>query len=101
MKKKSILKSLKNLLIVDVQFKAPALKQYNNWAITDKKIFKKIIKLISEIRRTPFEGTGQPKQLKYELRGCWSRRINQEDRLVYEVNDDRIVIISCKGHYLE
>ncbi|MGB3751453.1 MAG: Txe/YoeB family addiction module toxin [Arcobacteraceae bacterium] len=72
---------------------------YLYWNQTDKQIFKKINALIKEIKRTPFEGTGKPEPLKYELAGCWSRRINHEHRLVYEVTDQGIFIISCKYHY--
>ncbi len=59
----------------------------------------RIIKLLEEIQRTPFEGTGKPEPLKYNLKGCWSRRIDDEHRLVYEVTNDEIVVISCKYHY--
>ncbi|MCF8359357.1 MAG: Txe/YoeB family addiction module toxin [Prolixibacteraceae bacterium] len=50
--------------------------------------------------QTPFEGIGKPEPLKYDLTGCWSRRINQEHRIVYEVRDDKIFILSLKEHYL-
>ncbi|MEZ4701220.1 MAG: Txe/YoeB family addiction module toxin [Rhodothermales bacterium] len=56
-------------------------------------------KLITEIQRTPFEGTGKPEPLKFELKGCWSRRITHEHRLVDEVIDDRIRILACRFHY--
>lgn len=59
----------------------------------------RILKLINEIKRTPFKGTGKPEPLKYQLKGKWSRRITDEHRLVYEVSDDLITIISCKFHY--
>jgi toxin YoeB len=61
---------------------------------------KKINSLIEEITRTPFKGTGQPEPLKHRLSGFWSRRIDKENRLVYTVEtDNKIEIISCKGHY--
>jgi len=60
---------------------------------------KKILILLEEITESPFTGTGKPEMLKYNLSGCWSRRINQEDRLVYEMIDDRILIHSARGHY--
>jgi toxin YoeB len=61
----------------------------------------RVIKLIREVQRTPYDGTGQPEQLKHELAGCWSRRINQEHRLVYQVlpADDRIRILACRYRY--
>lgn len=63
------------------------------------KKFKKINTLIKEIKRDPFNGPGKPEPLKYELAGCWSRRITTEHRLVYEINSYGIVIISCRYHY--
>lgn len=64
-----------------------------------QKMLKKIRQLIESIQEDPFHGIGKPEPLKYELSGCWSRRINQEHRLVYEVTDDKIIILSAKGHY--
>lgn len=72
---------------------------YLYWNQTDKQLFKKINTLIKEIKRTPFEGTGKPEPLKYELAGCWSRRLNHEHRLVYEVTEQGLFIVSCKYHY--
>ena len=54
---------------------------------------------IKEIMRTPFTGTGRPAPLKHELSGCWSRRITQEHRLVYQVTKEMLIIVSCKFHY--
>lgn len=82
-----------------VSFTEKSLAEYQEWAISDKKIFKKINELIKEITRTPFEGTGKPEPLKHELSGFWSRRINQEHRLVYKVENDAVYIASCKYHY--
>ena len=62
-------------------------------------VLKKVRILIEAIQQTPFEGIGKPEALKYDLTGAWSRRINKEHRLVYEVNEDRIFILSVKGHY--
>lgn len=59
----------------------------------------RIIKLLGEIQRNLFEGTGKPEPLKYNLKGYWSRRIDDEHRLVYEITNDDIVVISCKYHY--
>ena len=66
---------------------------------TDKKLLKRINTLIKEIMRNPFEGIGKPEPLKANLSGYWSRRINTEHRLVYEVLEDNIVIIACRFHY--
>ena len=62
-------------------------------------VLKKISALIKEIAQHPFTGTGKPEQLKYRLSGNWSRRINHEDRLVYEIEKDKILIHSLRGHY--
>ena len=64
-----------------------------------KAILKKIISLIEEIAKHPYVGTGKPEPLKYEFVGKWSRRINHEHRIIYEVENDKIVIYSLKGHY--
>jgi toxin YoeB len=62
-------------------------------------VLKKIRKLLEDIARTPYSGIGKPEALKYSLSGCWSRRINKEHRIVYEVINDKIVVYSLKGHY--
>ncbi len=83
----------------DLVFKGNAFNDFNEWAKTDKKIYRKIVDLIQECRRDPFKGSGKPEALKHNFRGCWSRRIDQENRLVYMVREDSIEIISCKYHY--
>lgn len=65
----------------------------------NKAILKKILILLNEIAEHPYEGTGKPESLKYELSGYWSRRITKEHRLIYEVDGDRVLILSAKGHY--
>jgi toxin YoeB len=67
--------------------------------VGDKAVLKKLLKLLEEISEHPFEVTGKPEPLKYSLNGCWSRRINREHRLVYEVKESRVNILSVKGHY--
>ena len=74
-------------------------EEYLSCQSTDKKVLKKINSLIKDIKREPFEGIGKPEPLKYELQGCWSRRVTDEHRLVYEVENDAIYIVSCKYHY--
>lgn len=66
----------------------------------DKVVLKKLLLLLSEITEHPYSGTGKPEALKYNLSGQWSRRINKEHRLIYEVLDDQILVHSTKGHYL-
>lgn len=69
------------------------------WIQHDRKTALRIVRLIKEMQRTPFEGTGKPEPLKHELKGCWSRRITKEHRLVYEVTDEKIRILACRYHY--
>ncbi len=69
-------------------------KQYGNDKTRDK-----IQKLIREIGEMPYSGTGKPEPLKYGLSGCWSRRINRVDRIVYEVSQIQVHIHSLRGHY--
>ena len=72
---------------------------YLYWQQTDKQIVKKINQLIKDIKRDPFDGLGKPEPLKHELSGFWSRRITDEHRLVYEVSEYSIGIVSCRYHY--
>ena len=65
----------------------------------DKKALKRINQLVKDISRNPLEGIGKPEPLKGKLTGFWSRRIDEEHRLVYIVEDDIVVLISCRGHY--
>jgi toxin YoeB len=65
----------------------------------NKAILKKLFLLLDEITEHPYTGTGKPEALKHQLSGCWSRRINKEHRLVYEVLDDTVLILSVRGHY--
>ena len=67
----------------------------------NKVVLKKLLTLLTEITEHPYTGTGKPESLKYNLAGMWSRRINQEHRLVNEVLDDQILIHSVKGHYIQ
>lgn len=83
-----------------ITFSPDAFNQLDEWKRIDPKILIKIISLISEISSTPFSGTGKPELLKHSLKGKWSRRITQEHRLVYEVTNETIIIISCRFHYI-
>ncbi|WP_427161439.1 Txe/YoeB family addiction module toxin [Aliinostoc sp. HNIBRCY26] len=84
-----------------IAFEPEAFEQLGQWTIEDKKILKKILDLIKDIQREPFSGIGKPEPLKYELQGYWSRRITDEHRLVYKIEEDLIIILSCKYHYNE
>ncbi len=85
--------------VKNLKFDADAFEDLAWWIENDRKKALKIIKLIREVQRNPFEGTGQPEALKHDLSGCWSRRIDQEHRLIYEVLDDKIRILACRFHY--
>lgn len=74
-------------------------EDYVYWQTNDKKLLKKINELIKAALRSPFEGVGKPERLKENLAGYWSRRINDEHRVVYKVYEDRIHIIQCRFHY--
>ncbi len=82
-----------------IVFSKNAWEDYTSWLQIDKKMLKKINDLIKVIQRNPHSGIGKPEPLKYDLAGYWSRRIDQEHRLVYQVIDNDIRIISCKYHY--
>lgn len=82
-----------------IVFEASAFSDFTEWVKIDKKNYQKIVTLIKDIDRSSFSGIGKPEPLKYELSGYWSRRINDEHRLVYKVTDDEIIIIACKYHY--
>ena len=69
------------------------------WVEEDRKILAKIFELISDIQRNPFSGLGKPEPLKHKFKGLLSRRITNEHRLIYKVNNEEIVIVSCRFHY--
>jgi toxin YoeB len=79
------------------------IRQRKTFLITkktgNKAVLKKLLTLLEELEQHPFSGTGKPEPLKFELSGMWSRRINKEHRLIYEVEDDVVFILSAKGHY--
>ena len=82
-----------------LSFADDAWDDYLYWQQNDKKILKKINRLIKEIQRDPFEGIGEPEPLKYNWSGYWSRRITIEHRLVYKVTNDALLIAQCRYHY--
>jgi len=89
---------------MEIEFTEFAWKQFSYWVSSDTEISAKIIKLLEEIKRTPFVGTGYPEPLKGNFKGYWSRRINSENRLIYRVIgkkgiDQRIRVVQCRYHY--
>lgn len=82
-----------------LEFDPSAFEDLAWWVQHDRKKALRIINLIKELPRDPFGGTGKPEPLKHELAGCWSRRIDQEHRLVYQVHNAKIRILACRYHY--
>lgn len=80
-------------------FVEDAWDDYLYWQKTDKKILKRINTLIKETKRTPFSGIGKPEPLRFDMAGCWSRRIDAEHRLVYKADDNQLIILQCRYHY--
>ena len=82
-----------------LEFDSAAFEDLAWWIQQDRKIALRIVNLIKEVQRDPFTGIGKPEPLKHELKGCWSRRINQEHRLIYQVLENKIRILACRYHY--
>jgi toxin YoeB len=80
-------------------FSSIAWEQYLYWQHTDKKILKRINLLVKDICRSPYEGIGKPEALKHGLSGYWSRRINDEHRIVYKFENDAVFIAQLRYHY--
>ncbi len=83
--------------MINISFAKNAWEEYLYWQSHDKKALKKINSLLKDIQRTPFDGEGKPERLRGTAN--WSRRINEKDRLVYEISDEMIIVKQCKGHY--
>ena len=82
-------------------FSAEAWEDYLYWQGTDRRILRRINLLIRDVLRSPFEGIGKPEPLKRNLSGYWSRRIDDEHRLVYRIEGDSVLIAQCRYHYRE
>lgn len=86
-----------------IEFTKLAWKEFSEWT-SDKETIVKIVELIKSIQNDPFRGLGKPEPLKFNLKGCWSRRINKEHRLIYKISgkkgiNQKCTIIQCKFHY--
>lgn len=90
-----------NNLLTDTIFSDDAWDEYLYWKSTDEKIFERINRLIKEIKINPYKGIGKPEPLKHNLSGYWSRRINDEHRIVYKVKETCLWISQCRYHYSE
>lgn len=82
-----------------LEFDMNAIQDLSHWVKEDRRKLEKILKIIEEISKNPFDGIGNPEPLKHSLSGCWSRRIDHEHRLVYSVEKEKIRILSCRFHY--
>ena len=76
-----------------------AWEDYLYWQMQDKKTLKRINMLLQDIKRNPFEGLGKPEPLKHNLQGLWSRRMDDENRIVYYEKNKVTYIVACRGHY--
>ena len=83
----------------NVAFSPVAFQEYNEWFETNSTLVKRIKTLIRDIDRDPFKGIGKPEPLRGNWNGFWSRRIDQEHRLIYKVTETQILIVKCKDHY--
>lgn len=82
-----------------LEFDSAAFEDLAWWIAQDRKKALRIVKLVEAIQRDPFRGLGEPEALKHDFAGCWSRRIDAEHRLVYEVTEVKIRILACRFHY--
>lgn len=85
---------------MEIELSLQAKEDLVYWKINNNiPVLKKIRKLLESIIETPYQGIGKPEPLKYNLSGCWSRKIDKEHRLIYEIRNDLIIVLSMKGHY--
>lgn len=84
---------------MQIKFSEAAWEDYLFWQSNNKAVLKRINTLLRDIQRSPFDGIGKPEPLKHNLAGFWSRRIDDEHRLVYAVHDDTLLIALCRYHY--
>jgi toxin YoeB len=82
-----------------IVFADSAWEDFTYWVDHDRNIARRIIRLIKEIERDPFQGIGKPEPLKHDLAGFWSRRITDEHRLVYSIDKDQLLIAQARYHY--
>lgn len=82
-----------------ILFSERAWEDYLYWQTTDRRMVRKINSLLKDISTHPARGQGKPEVLKHDLAGFWSRRIDQQHRLVYSVRGEELILISCRYHY--
>jgi toxin YoeB len=83
----------------EIQLRPEAIEDLQDLMTINKKLVERVLRMLKECRKTPFEGIGKPEPLKGDMKGYWSRRVDDEHRMVYEVTDDLIIIYGVKGHY--
>ena len=83
----------------DLEFDPAGLEDLAWWIQNDRKMALRLVRLMQETQKDPFGGIGKPEPLKHELAGCWSKRIDHEHRLVYQVLENKIRILACRYHY--
>jgi toxin YoeB len=84
---------------MELVWQTNAWEDYCYWQKQDKKILERVNELIKDCLRSPFKGIGKPEPLKGNYAGCWSRRITQEHRLIYKINERRLHILQCRYHF--
>ncbi len=84
---------------MNIKFTNRAFEDFSYWINLDKKKARRILELIKDIQQHPFEGIGKPEALKYNLQGYYSRRIDQQHRLINKIENNELIIISCRYHY--
>ena len=82
-----------------LQFSKEAWQDFSSWLTEDKKTLNRILKLLEDIQRNGYRGIGKPEQLSGNLSGYWSRRIDDDNRIVYRIQQDIIEIVQCGSHY--
>jgi len=82
-----------------LEFDLQAVEDLRWWVRLDRRVTERILRMAEETLSEPFGGIGKPEPLKHELRGMWSKRIDEQHRMIYQVSDEKIRILSCRGHY--
>ncbi len=83
----------------DLAFRSQGWEDFLHWTFTDRKVLRRVVRLLEDTRRDPFDGIGKPEPLKGDFAGYWSRRIDDEHRLVYRVTEKEIIVIKARYHY--
>jgi toxin YoeB len=84
---------------VKILFSERAWEDYLYWQQTDKKMLNRVNNLLKDIKRNPYNGIGKPEPLKHGLSGYWSRRIDDEHRILYKIDDDTLLLAQIRYHY--